>query len=208
MSVGLSQAAFGCDGIGLDTAGTHVLERIGRGVEDHVDPARHQILHRRAEASIGYERKARAGFLLEEDADEMRVAAHAASPGRRLVRVRLEPGDQLPQILRRHGLPCDDQHRFGDQQRDRLEILQQVALKRIDRAIENVRSPVAEDERVAIACRASDSTAGDTARGTSHVFDDAGWPSDTRMRSARMRAVVSAGPPAWNPTTIVIGRDG
>ena len=35
-----------------------------------------------------------------------------------------------------------------------------------------------------------------------------GWPSDTRMRSARMRPIVSSGPPAANGSMIVIGRDG
>ncbi len=34
------------------------------------------------------------------------------------------------------------------------------------------------------------------------------WPSDVRMRSPRMRASVSVGPPAGNGTIIVIGRDG
>jgi hypothetical protein len=33
-------------------------------------------------------------------------------------------------------------------------------------------------------------------------------PSDTRMRSLRMRPSVSVGPPAANGTIIVIGRDG
>src|SRR5262245_20549506 len=35
-----------------------------------------------------------------------------------------------------------------------------------------------------------------------------GWPSDTRMRSERMRANVSVGPPAGNGTMRVTGRDG
>src|SRR5436190_18840557 len=35
-----------------------------------------------------------------------------------------------------------------------------------------------------------------------------GWPSDTRMRSERMRASVSVGPPAGNGTMMVSGRDG
>src|ERR1700719_1625859 len=34
------------------------------------------------------------------------------------------------------------------------------------------------------------------------------WPSDTRMRSLKMRASTSAGPAAGNGTTIVIGRVG
>jgi hypothetical protein len=35
-----------------------------------------------------------------------------------------------------------------------------------------------------------------------------GWPSNTRMRSAMMRAMPSFGPPAANGTIIVIGRTG
>jgi hypothetical protein len=35
-----------------------------------------------------------------------------------------------------------------------------------------------------------------------------GWPSDVFMRSVRMRASVSVGPPAGNGTIMVIGRDG
>src|SRR6266849_7073656 len=34
-----------------------------------------------------------------------------------------------------------------------------------------------------------------------------GWPSDIRMRSERMRASVSVGPPAGNGTIMVTGRD-
>jgi len=34
------------------------------------------------------------------------------------------------------------------------------------------------------------------------------WPSVTVIRSARMRASVSVGPPAGNGTTMVMGRDG
>jgi hypothetical protein len=35
-----------------------------------------------------------------------------------------------------------------------------------------------------------------------------GWPSATRMRSARIRPIVSSGPPAANGSISVIGRDG
>src|SRR5262249_40127048 len=35
-----------------------------------------------------------------------------------------------------------------------------------------------------------------------------GWPSGSRMPSATMRPIASAGPPAPNGTTSVIGRDG
>jgi hypothetical protein len=35
-----------------------------------------------------------------------------------------------------------------------------------------------------------------------------GWPSDIRMRSERIRASVSVGPPAGNGTMMVTGRDG
>jgi hypothetical protein len=34
------------------------------------------------------------------------------------------------------------------------------------------------------------------------------WPSDARIRSPMMRAIVSVGPPAANGTTRVIGRAG
>src|SRR5258706_12371682 len=35
-----------------------------------------------------------------------------------------------------------------------------------------------------------------------------GWPSERPMRSPRMRAIVSVGPPAANGTTTGIGREG
>jgi hypothetical protein len=35
-----------------------------------------------------------------------------------------------------------------------------------------------------------------------------GWPRATRIRSLMMRAIASAGPPAGNGTTMVIGRAG
>ena len=42
---------------------------------------------------------------------------------RDLVGIGLQPGDQLLEIVRRHGLAGDDQERLGGDQRDRLEIL-------------------------------------------------------------------------------------
>jgi hypothetical protein len=39
------------------------------------------------------------------------------------------------------------------------------------------------------------------------IFNEIGWPSDRRIRSAGRRAIVLVGPPAAKGTMIVIGRD-
>ena len=82
--------------------------------------------------------------------------ANARYPLRRLVRVCLQPNDQFLQVVGRHGLLRHHQTRIGCDQRYGCEVIHQVVLKRVGGAVEDVCAFVAEDECVAVACRARD----------------------------------------------------
>ena len=70
--------------------------------------------------------------------------------------------------------PADHQIRVAGNQRDRLEILEHVVGERIDRAVDDVRAPVAEAQRVAVRRCTRDAAMGDAAGGAAVVLDDDG----------------------------------
>ena len=78
------------------------------------------------------------------------------------------------EIVRRHRFLGDDQERLGRDQRNGLEILQQVELERIDRAARDVGPPLADADRVAVGRRARDTADTDGAARTGDVLDDDG----------------------------------
>src|SRR5262249_56733975 len=82
---------------------------------------------------------------------------------RHLVGVRLQADHQLLEILRRRGRAGDEQLMIAWQHRYRLEILHQVVLQRIDRAVDDVRAQISEYDPVAVGCRARDPGGGDAA---------------------------------------------
>ena len=67
-----------------------------------------------------------------------------------LVGIGLEPSDQVLRILCRHLVLGDNQHRGEGEQRDRLEVPDQVVLNGIERAGSHVTRPIAKAERVAV----------------------------------------------------------
>ena len=63
------------------------------------------------------------GGLLEHDTEHVLRATDACGPGRRLVRIGLEPSDEFFQIVRRQALSADDHLRIAGQQTDRFEVV-------------------------------------------------------------------------------------
>src|SRR5205807_4523068 len=103
----------------------------GRRVDHEIDLASDEILHGGAEtAAIGDEPELRAGCSSKKQAADRR---YAARPGRtlgHLVRVRLQPRDELLQVVRWPALARHDQQRIARYQRHRLEIPDQIVSQR------------------------------------------------------------------------------
>ena len=112
--------------------------------------------------------------LLEIDAADMRCAAGSGGALRGLVRVGLEPVDQFLEVVRRQGFPHDSELRIGRDQRDRLEIVQHVVWQLVDRAVDHMRAPMADTDRVAVGRGARDASDADRARRSGCVLDDDG----------------------------------
>jgi hypothetical protein len=149
-----------------------VLERIRCLVDDEIDLTGHQILQRRAGAAIRDELEAGAGDVLKIDAGDMSRRTCARRSRRNFALVRFDPADELLEVLRRHAVLADHDHRVAGQQHDRLEIPQQVIRQRVDRPVDHMRAPVADAERIAVRGRACDPTDADRARRSGHVLDD------------------------------------
>ena len=79
---------------------------------------------------------------------------------------------RLLEVARRHRFPGDDQKRLRRNEPDRLEILQQIVLQRIDRAGRDIGAPLPDAERVAVRRRARDAADADCAAGAGHVLYD------------------------------------
>src|SRR5262249_46208383 len=119
-----------------------------------------------------------------------------------------QPSDQFRQILCRQSLSCNDPPRTVGHQRYRFEILHHIVLKPVGGTIHDMRRPVAENHHVPSgAARATRPVpmVPPAPVGFSMITD---CPSGPLIRSARMRASVSVGPPAEKGTTMVMGRDG
>jgi hypothetical protein len=104
----------------------------------------------------------------------MRGASRARGAGADLALIGAHPFDQLFQVVRRHVFFRDDELRIGRQQRDRIEVFQEIIGERIDRAVDDMRAPVADAERVAVGRRAHDTSNRDRARGAGRVLDHDG----------------------------------
>lgn len=95
-----------------------------------------------APTAIWYQTEARAGFPLKENA--VNVGGRAKDRRRRLVRVLPKPIHKLPQIARRRGFASGDQQRTLDQQRDRLEILHDIVIERVNGGVRDMCAPVSD----------------------------------------------------------------
>ena len=148
-------------------------QRGDRLVEGQVDVPGHQVPHDLGGAgAIRHELESCAGDVLEVDAADVLPRAGPGSALRRLLRVGLEPGDQLFQVPCRQVLACHDDVRVARQARDRLEILQHVVGQRVDRAVDHVRGPVADADGVAVGSGAHGAADPDGAGRAGDVLDD------------------------------------
>src|SRR5258708_2868505 len=75
------------DGKGLDSAGPHLWQSIGRARDHHVDLPGRQILQGRCDTTVGHELKAGAGDILKNNALDVPSATDALGPQRCLVGV-------------------------------------------------------------------------------------------------------------------------
>ena len=76
--------------------------------------------------------------------------ADAGNAHRRLVRIGFEPGNQPLQIIGRQVLFADDQQRLAADLNDRLKVLQQIELKRIEAASQHMRGRGADAQGVPV----------------------------------------------------------
>ena len=103
------------------------LRQRHRGLHDQeIDLSGDQIGHRGPGAAIGDELHLLAGGLLEQDAGDVRRGVLVDEGD--LAGIRLHPGDELLQVVRRQILLGDHQLRIDRDQPDRVEILLQVVV--------------------------------------------------------------------------------
>ena len=93
--------------------GTHLRDGIGGLVDHDVDLAGDKVLHRGAGAAVRHELEFCARDALEVDAADVGAAAVAGGPLRRGGGVRLQPTDQVFQVLCQYGFARDDDLRIG-----------------------------------------------------------------------------------------------
>ena len=100
-------------------------------------------------------------------------AAGSECGKRRPVRIGLEPCNQLTrQIRRRHRIARDNDLWGRGNERNRRKILDDVVGQRINGAVDNMRAPNAEAERVSVRRRACDPADANAPRRAAHVLDD------------------------------------
>ena len=133
-------------------------------------PGQH-VLHRRRAAAIEHELELGLGLLAEIEAADVRAAAGADARRRRLVRIGLQPGDQLLGVLGRQRLLADDHQRRHREPDDRLEIVHRIPRHRIERRRADVARPVADAERVAVGRRADHAADADGGARAGHGLD-------------------------------------
>jgi hypothetical protein len=93
---------------------------------------------------------------------------------RGFVRIGPEPVGQFFEVVGREGFPHHGKLRIGRDQRDRLEIVQHVVWQLIDRAVDYVRAPMADADRVAVGLGTGDPSDADRARRSGCILDDDG----------------------------------
>jgi hypothetical protein len=100
----------------------------------------------RDEKMTGHELEAGAGELLQIGAGDVRRAAGTGGARQCLVRIGLQPRDQFAQIFRRESILRDNELWTVRNQRDRLEIIDEVVLEGID-APETSARPVGNSRK-------------------------------------------------------------
>ena len=122
--------------------------------------------------------------------------ADTGRTGGDLVRIGLGPFDQAFEVGGRKVLAGHQQLRIGGDGGQRLEIVENVELQRIDGRINDVRAPVTDADRVAVRCRAHDTSDAQRTGGSRGVFDDhrlAERPAHPLRQDTRQRVGRTAG---------------
>jgi hypothetical protein len=123
-------------------------------------------------AAIGNELEVRAGPLLEEQADDLRGGSQAPGAQSRLVRIGLQPFDQSGKVVRGQIPPGHDQRRIADDLRNRIHGRVDVVRQRQHSAVQHVRRPGAETDRVTVGRGADGPADSDRTRCARDIFDD------------------------------------
>ena len=83
-----------------------------------------------------------------------------------------DPGDQLGEVLCRQLLRLTTSIGLPGNCAIGSKSLEEIVRQRVDRAVDHMRAPVADAERVAVRCRFRDTADADRAGGAGDVFDD------------------------------------
>src|SRR5262249_15588062 len=195
-------------GVGFDPAVAHMRQSRDGLIECEIDVSGHKVAHDLGGArTIRHELESGLGDVLKVNPADVLAGTGSGRAFGRLVGIGLKPCDQALEIAGRQILSCHDHVGITWQPRDRFEIRTDVVGQRINRAIDDVRGPVADAHGIAI---------GSGAYGASNpIVPDApvtfstmtGWPNDVRIGSLRIRARVSTGPPAPYGTKKMTGPD-
>jgi hypothetical protein len=155
--------------------------------------------HRRA-AAIGNEVNPRPGHVLEHEAGKVLRTAQAAGADRRLVGICPQPSHKFCQVAARHSVSRNDEGGQNRQQRNRLQVRPKVIGKRISYLVYNVRTKIAEAERVAIGRRAHRPADADAAVRAGNFFNQ-DWLPKQRLQALSQNAgdSVSRPPPLQIP---------
>src|SRR5262245_63235267 len=139
----------------------------------------------------------------------MRGGASAGRAELHLGLVFLGVGDKFLEIVHRQVRPGDQRDRsdreIGHRREVRYHIVQRPLVERL---VLGVRSDAAEHHRVAVWLCVGDALEPVMPPAPPTFSTTTCWPSNSLMRCAMTRPIVSCGPPAANGMTIVTGRVG
>ena len=130
-----------------------------------------QIGHCWPAAAIGNELYLLTGRFLKQDAGELSRGILIDEGD--LVGIGFHPGDKVFQVVRRQRFLADHQLRIERYQADRIEILHEIVVQRIDDA-RDMRVPLADVDRVTVRLRAREPADRDTAASATDILDDDG----------------------------------
>src|SRR5262245_16134394 len=137
--------------------------------------ARHDILDGGRSAAVRHKSKSCTGDLLKLKSGNMAAAPKRARQcSRRLVRVRLQPSDQIDEVGGAYRASANKQLRRTCQQSDRLEIAQDVKLDGKECGTRNVARPVTDDCHVAVGRRTQDTASTNCSTSPADVLDNDG----------------------------------
>src|SRR5262249_21274959 len=161
------------DGVGFELPITHLTESALGAAEPDVDMASDQVLNERWDAAVRNKLEVSTSLLLEKDSRDLVNSTASDRTCRHLVGICFQPSDQLPEIFRRQVLSPDKPVGAGSEHRNRFEIVQWVVLDvGIGRRAHDMRTEIANAERIAIGCGAHDPSCRDGSTSPGGVLND------------------------------------